>query len=62
MVGDTLDADILGANKLGIYSIWITRRVDTPTDGELLAQPQAIIKTLGELPGLLRELELDLRL
>jgi HAD superfamily hydrolase (TIGR01662 family) len=27
MVGDTLEADVLGANKAGIYSIWITRRV-----------------------------------
>ena len=27
MVGDTLEADILGANRAGLYSIWITRRV-----------------------------------
>ena len=26
MVGDTLNADILGANQMGMYSIWITRR------------------------------------
>lgn len=27
MVGDTLEADVFGANKAGLYSIWITRRV-----------------------------------
>jgi len=26
MVGDTPEADIAGANRLGIYSVWITRR------------------------------------
>jgi len=30
MVGDTLEADILGANQIGIHSIWITRRVEGP--------------------------------
>jgi len=61
MVGDTLKADILGANRIGMYSIWITRRTDFPPDDTLPVQPRAIIKTLGELPSLLRELELDLR-
>ena len=61
MVGDTLNADILGANQLGMYSIWITRRIDTPPEDELSTQPQAVIKSLGELPTLLRELEIDLR-
>lgn len=61
MVGDTLNADILGANQVGMYSIWITRRTDFPPDITLPIQPQAIIKSLGELPTLLRELELDLR-
>lgn len=62
MVGDTLNADILGANEIGMYSIWITRRVDdVPSDDELPVQPNATINSLGELPSLLRELELDLR-
>ena len=30
MVGDNLEADIFGANRLGIRSVWITRRVDNP--------------------------------
>jgi HAD superfamily hydrolase (TIGR01662 family) len=29
MVGDTLEADIAGANSLRIYSIWITRRAES---------------------------------
>ena len=61
MVGDTLKADILGANKSGMYSIWITHRTDFPPDDTLPIQPRAIIKSLGELPILLRELELGLR-
>jgi len=63
MVGDTLNADIVGANQAGLYSIWITRRTVTPRDDTLPlpVTPQATIKSLGELPGLLRDLELDLR-
>jgi len=63
MVGDTLNADILGANQSGMYSVWITRRVDNPPEDEPHSQiqPQAVIKSLGELPTLLRELEIDLR-
>jgi len=62
MVGDTLDADILGANQMGMYSIWITRRAKIPSDKELPIQPQATVKSLSELPNLFRELELDLRM
>lgn len=57
MVGDTLDADVLGANQAGIYSIWITRRAKYPPDGDLPIQPQAVISSLRELPDLLAELE-----
>jgi 2-haloalkanoic acid dehalogenase type II len=32
MVGDTLGADILGARNAGIYSIWLTRRANTPAN------------------------------
>jgi len=32
MVGDTLEADIAGANNLGIYSIWIARRTGPGSD------------------------------
>jgi len=61
MVGDTLNADIMGANQMGMYSIWITRRTETPPDDTIPVIPEAIIKSLGELPVLLRDLELGLR-
>jgi putative hydrolase of the HAD superfamily len=57
MVGDSLEADILGANQLNIYSIWITRRVSLPEEGILTIQPQAVIPTLDLIPGLLVDIE-----
>jgi HAD superfamily hydrolase (TIGR01662 family) len=61
MVGDTLNADILGANQIGMYSIWLTRRTNTPPGITLPVIPEAILKSLGELPNLLRDIELGLR-
>ncbi len=57
MVGDTPEADILGANQVGLYSIWITRRANIPEEGELAIQPQAIITRLNQIPDLLAEIE-----
>ena len=57
MVGDTLEADILGANQAGLYSIWITRRSQDPQEGELTIQPQAVITALSQLPELLADVE-----
>jgi putative hydrolase of the HAD superfamily len=59
MIGDTLEADIQGANQAGIYSIWITRRAQVPEEGELTIQPQAVITALEQLPDLLVEVEKD---
>ena len=59
MVGDSLDADILGANRMGLYSIWINRRASVPEEGELAIQPQAVVTRLDQIPGLLAELEKD---
>jgi HAD superfamily hydrolase (TIGR01549 family) len=55
MVGDTLGADILGARNAGLYSIWITRRADTPANRDHLdtIQPDAQVQTLAELAALL---------
>lgn len=55
MVGDTLDADILGGNKAGLFTIWITRRADTPANqaNQEAIRPDATIHSLAELPGLL---------
>ncbi len=55
MVGDTLNADVLGGQKSGLYTIWITRRADTLSNQEHqdTIHPDAVIDTLAELPGLL---------
>jgi len=57
MIGDTLEADILGANLKGIYSVWITRRVKMIEEGELTIQPQAVISNLSQIPPLMTEIE-----
>ncbi|MBT3336690.1 MAG: HAD family hydrolase [Anaerolineae bacterium] len=56
MVGDTLEADIKGANALGIYSIWINRRVNQNTKTLVDIRPKAVIQELTELPKLLFEI------
>ena len=56
MVGDTLPADIQGANNLGIFSVWITRRT-APLDASApVIQPGAVLENVGELPRLLHSL------
>ena len=51
MVGDTLNADILGANQIGMWSVWITRRTNPALAQFLddLMQPDWVISTLDEL-------------
>lgn len=56
MVGDTLNADIKGANALGIYSIWINRRAPQKHQKLKEIRPKAMISTLAELPALLQNL------
>jgi len=52
-VGDTLDADIDGAKRVGMKAVYIQRRIEN-TDGHV--KPDKIIKSLGELPAALKEL------
>ncbi len=56
MVGDTLGADVLGANGIGMPSIWITRRAATPDNRDQLdtIQPAAVVATLDEIPAVLQ--------
>jgi putative hydrolase of the HAD superfamily len=58
MVGDTLGADILGAINASIFSIWITRRADSPGNRDHLDTivPNAEIASLSQLPKLLDDL------
>ena len=55
MIGDTLGADILGAKNAGLFSIWITRRADSPgnRDHADTIFPDAKIENLSALPDLL---------
>jgi FMN phosphatase YigB (HAD superfamily) len=52
MIGDTLGADILGAQNSGILDIWISRRADTPANRAHAGtiHPTLQIKNLAELP------------
>lgn len=52
MIGDSYDADILGASAVGLRTIWITRRspqAGTPTR----VVPDAEVSSLAEVPALL---------
>ena len=59
MIGDTLNADVQGANNIGIYSIWITRHARLPEGGELAVQPRAVVTDLAQIPPLLVKLEME---
>jgi putative hydrolase of the HAD superfamily len=52
MVGDLMETDIFGAHQIGMSSIWITRRVAKKESG-IKVEPDAEVKTLREIPGLL---------
>ena len=52
MIGDTFDADIVGAEQVGMFSVWLTRRV-RKTVPRFNIRPDAVISTLSEIPALL---------
>jgi len=54
MVGNRIDADILGANRMGMKSVWFhwNDRYEEII-GNKEESPDFIIKSLSELPGLL---------
>jgi HAD superfamily hydrolase (TIGR01549 family) len=58
MIGDTLGADILGAQNAGIHQIWLTADADTPANrahaGTII--PEAVASTLSEVPSVLKGL------
>ena len=55
MVGDSLEADICGAQGLGIFTVWITRRVSNAANRHGV-RPEAEVQTLHELPALFSRL------
>jgi HAD superfamily hydrolase (TIGR01549 family) len=64
VVRDTLAADILGAQRAGMLSVWFPTRQDARQEGESTNQaqdsfptsPDATIRELSDLPACLREL------
>ena len=59
MVGDNLDADIRGAQKVGLYAIWLSRRAGRITGDQLSVQPDASLSSLYELPAFLDRLQVQ---
>ena len=59
MVGDNLDADIRGAQSVGLYAVWISRRAGRRTEEQLSVQPDASLSTLRELPAILDRLQVQ---
>jgi putative hydrolase of the HAD superfamily len=55
MVGDSLEADIRGAQELGIHGVWITRRVSRSAARHKI-HPDTEVQTLHELPALFSHL------
>ena len=55
MVGDTLAADILGAQLAGLHNVWLTSHADRPENharrNEIV--PEAAIELLAELPSIM---------
>jgi len=57
MVGDNLDADVRGAQSVGIFGIWLNRRADPKTEDRKRIQPDASLSLLSELPSALDRLQ-----
>lgn len=58
MIGDTLGADILGAQYAGMHNIWLTTEADTPANRAHAdtIRPQATAASLEEIPELIGRL------
>ena len=59
MVGDNLDADIRGAQSVGLYAIWLNRRADEIEGDQLPVHPDAVLSSLFELPPFLDRLQVQ---
>ena len=59
IVGDNLDADITGAQRVGLYGVWLSRRAAPRTDDQLRIQPDASLSSLTELPAALDRLQVQ---
>ena len=59
MVGDNLDADVRGAQNVGLFAIWLSRRAGEPTQEQRTIQPDASLSSLSELPSFLDRLQVQ---
>lgn len=59
MVGDNLDADVRGAQNVGLYAVWLNRRAGPRTEDQLSIQPNATLSSLWELPAFLDRLQVQ---
>jgi putative hydrolase of the HAD superfamily len=59
MVGDNLDADIRGAQEVGLYGVWISRRADPDMEKQERVRPDASLSSLSELPAILDHLQVN---
>ena len=54
MVGDMLEADILGANRVGMPNIWMTEVIDrSQVRSPYPVEPDAIVEELVEVPAVI---------
>ena len=59
MVGDSLQADIFGAQSLNMHTIWLTRRAKLPVDEEQRIQPDFSVPSLNALLPTLEQINLN---
>lgn len=58
MIGDSLAADILGAQHTGLHQIWLTAQADTPSNrahADVIV-PEAIAEDITDIPAQVRRL------
>jgi len=58
MVGDTLGADVLGAQRAGMHQIWLSGQAEREDNLEYAkrVEPELTAATLAEVPELVRSL------
>ena len=56
MVGDTLNADILGAHRAGMHSILVTMDEAFSNDENRHIQPEAVADRLSILPAIIAQI------
>jgi putative hydrolase of the HAD superfamily len=59
MVGDNLEADVRGAQSVGLFAVWLSRRAGERTEDQRSIQPDASLSSLSELPAFLDRLQVQ---